>query len=243
MKKYIKPVVVGVLLVAAVGVAVFAYVTRPIAAPSEDITQVAEQLPPPSNSTSTSTSTPAAAQITTYRIAQSGSEAQFSINEVLRGEPNTAIGTTSQIGGDVQLNTTNPSKSQVGTISVNARTLKTDSDKRDGAIGRYILKSEDAGNEFITFGPVTVSGMPAKITKGTPFSFTLSGNLTIAGVTKTATFHGTATLVSDTVLNATASTTVKRSDFGLTIPSVPFVASVEDNVILSVTIVADKVEN
>ena len=231
--KKIKIAVIAVLLVVAVSIGAFAYLTRPVVAPSTDIESATPSLP--------GAAIQGGAVITIYRISQNASKAEFAVDEILRSSPNTAVGTTNQVAGDIQINMTDPSKSTVGTIRVNARTFKTDSSQRDGAIGRFILKSEDAANEFIDFEPTALNGMPAKITEGTPFNFEITGDLTIAGVTKPTTFHGEATVGSEGQLSVTATTTVKRSDYNLPIPNVPFVASVEDNVFLTISITANAI--
>jgi hypothetical protein len=55
------------------------------------------------------------------------------------------------------------------------------------------------------------------------------------------TFDVTAALESDSRLTGTAETTVAYADFGVSIPNVPFVASVDDNVVLRLDFTADAV--
>ncbi len=221
-----------ILIIATVAVGSFLYLTRPVAPPSTDITKSVEKL---ERAEATSTTT------AFYRISQPESKAQFSINEVLRGSPFTAVGITNQIAGDIEINTANPSLSRIGVIRINARTLKTESPQRDGAIARFILKSEDPANEFIEFRLTSLSGLPATIKQGVEFNFRIPGDLTISGITKPAVFQATAKLESGDQLSGTAEATVKRSDYNLKIPNIPFVASVADNVMLKVLVVAKRV--
>lgn len=126
----------------------------------------------------------------------------------------------------------------VSPIQINARTLKTDSDMRNGAIGRMILKSE--ANEFITFTPTTVSALPDKFEIGVQYTFETIGQLTIAGMTKEAVFNVKARAVSDNEIQGIATSSLKYADYAITIPSVPMVASVSDIVDLTFSFVAVK---
>lgn len=166
------------------------------------------------------------------------SEAKFEINEVLVGKPFRVVGTTKDVSGQINVNTVNPTASSVGTITINARTLKTDSTMRDGAIGRRILNSEQ--NEFITFTPKTSTGLPTSFEVGKEYSFETTGILTVSGVSKDVTFTVTARATSESEISGAAKATIKYADFGLVIPKVKMVASVEDNVDLTFTFVAEK---
>lgn len=170
-------------------------------------------------------------------IQQSESTAEFRINEELRGEPKLVIGTTNQIAGETLIKQSEGVTTiTVGEIKVNARTLKTDSEQRNGALARMILKSEDAANEFITFKPKTTISESMRYTSSN-FEFSITGDLTIRGVTKTVTFTGNGKVVNN-VFSGTAQTTLTHADFGISIPSVPFVANVDKTTTLVVTFVA-----
>lgn len=173
---------------------------------------------------------------TVYTIDQASSQATFTINEVLNGSPKTVVGTTNQVAGQVAANLASPQAAQVGTIQINARTLATDSGQRDNAIKNQILKTND--NEFITFAPSKLNGLPERATAGQPYTFQIVGQLTIAGQTRETTFNATVTPTADGKLQGTATATIKYADWGIGIPSVPFVTGVEENVILTITFVA-----
>lgn len=224
--------------VIVVGGGSFVYLTRPVSAPTQDFTAPApapEPAPVPAEEAEKPPVVAADVSVK-FTIAAAESSATFEIDEILRDEPFHVVGTTNQVAGEVMLNTVEPSKSTVGTILVNARTLATDSKSRDGMIGRFILKSEE--NEFIKFEAKKLSEMPATIVPGTAFSFKITGTLTVAGVAKDVTFDATATLVDANTLNANAQTTLKYADFGIVIPTVPAVASVSDDVTLKINLVA-----
>lgn len=220
-------IVVVVGLVVAVGA--FSYITRPASAPSESV-QVGTELPETDNEVSSSA---------LFRISQDESQVEFNINEVLRGEDKKVIGTTSEVGGDIRVNLDDYSKSEIGKIRINARTLETDSDKRNGAISRVILRSEEF--EFIEFQPTSISGLPAGSNSEAPINFKVTGDLTIVETTRPITFNVSVTSMVDDKLIGEGVATINYKDFDLTIPEVTFVASVEDEVLLKINFVANKV--
>lgn len=210
-----KKIIIGIII-AVLGAGAYFYATRPASAPTQDI--------------DTKTENQAQQTDSAYKIAQNQSHAQFSITETLNGKPFTAVGTTNQIAGTIAVS---DAIFDIGTITINAKTFTTDSEQRDGAIARFILKSEKPENELITF-------KPTKTKQTSPTQATVTGDLTISGITKPATFEINATVDGDTIAG-TVTGTVQRSDFGLTIPNIPFVANVSDTINVSADIVAEKV--
>lgn len=217
----------GVVVIIVLAIGAFWYVSRPLPAPS-------------TNTTATATTTGPMAELgeTAYALVAEKSEAKYEIDETLNGSPKHVVGTTTNVSGDLFVNMSEPAKSRLGTITINARTLKTDSDKRDNTVGRVILKSADEANEFITFEPAKLLGMPSKLEEGKEFMFKVTGNLTAAGVTKEVTFDGKATPSGKTIVG-TVSTVVKYSDFDMSIPKLPFLAWVDDKVTLTLNFVAN----
>lgn len=190
--------------------------------------------------TATEAATAAAAAPSTgavlFQIDQSQSSARFIIDEVLRGQPKTVVGETDQVAGQMEIDAANPANSRVGVIQINARTLTTDSDMRNRAIRNQILMTDQY--EFITFTPSAVEGMPASVAVGTPFTFTVTGDLTIRDVTRPTTFTVTVTPVSETQINGLATTTVLYPDFDIRVPEVPSVTGLQEQVILELEFVA-----
>ncbi len=178
-----------------------------------------------------------------YRITPDESEVRFIIHEELLNTPATVVGRTDQVTGDIIADYSHPANSQVGTIRINARTLLTDNEFRNRALRNQILQSAQDAYEFITFTPTTLEGLPESVTPGEPFSFQITGDLTVRDVTRPVTFTATVTPVSEGRLEGTASAQVLRSDFGLTIPSVPGVANVTNDVTLEIDFVALAVES
>lgn len=219
-----KTLLTTIVLVVIAVIGYFMYMTRPVATPSQDIQSVSETASTTSGSI--------------YRISQASSVAEFNIHEMLYGAPKLVVGTTTQIAGDIIVSSKGI---EIGTMKLDVRTLKTDSSKRDGAINRLILKTDAAGNEYVTFVPKSTD-LKGPIALGKQVSFNVSGDLTIAGVTKPVTFAVKATVAGDKV-TGTASTTINRPDFKIVIPSLSFLADVSDQISISVNLVANKVTN
>lgn len=78
---------------------------------------------------------------TAFTIDPSVSSASFEIHEVLFGNPNDVIGKTNQVTGQILINTSDPSKSQMGPIRVDVSTLTTDSDMRNHTLQTRIETS------------------------------------------------------------------------------------------------------
>ena len=173
-----------------------------------------------------------------YQISQSGTKASFSIDEVLRGSPKTVVGTTDQVAGQISIDPEHPSTATVGAIQINARALTTDDSQRNNIMKNEILKTNQ--NQYITFTPTEMSGLPDSAAAGQAYSFILTGDLTIAGVTHPATFDVTVTPVGDGTLQGEAISTIRYTGWGLNVPSVPFVAGVGNEAQLKLDFMASR---
>ncbi len=202
---------------------------EPTAAPAEATTE------PAAAPTEEPAAPAGAAQV--FTIDSAASQVRFQLDEDLRGQRTTVVGTTDQVAGQISVNLADLSQTQVGIIQINARTLATDNNFRNRAIQNEILDTGDF--EFITFTPTAVEGLPASATIGEAISFSIVGDLTIRDITMPATFNVEATAVSETQITGTATATVNRTDFGLQIPSVPNVANVEEEVELYIDFTAN----
>ena len=240
--------VIAVLAVVAVGgLVAYNFILGETEAPSGPITAIpvvvntsapaptGEAGPAAAEPTGTAAADPASSLIV-FQISQEESEARFLIYEDLRGQPNTVLGATNQVAGELALDLSDLSKTQVGVIQANARTLVTDNDRRNGAIRRFILNSDQY--EFLTFTPTAITGLSGAAQPGQPFTFEVAGDLTIRNVTQPAVFTVTAVGESAARITGAATTVIKRSDFGLTIPNVPNVANVGNDVTLEFDFVA-----
>ncbi len=213
---------IGAFVLVGVGISAFLYLTRPVAAPSE---------------TASTTEAGATAGEKLFALIAEESVATFRIFEELRGEPVTVVGTTSAVAGAVVINPTNPAAATITPITINARTFITDNERRNAAIARLILKAEDPANEFITFTPTALDGFPENPQIGEELYFTVTGDLQIMDMVKPVSFAVIATAESENRITGVAKATLKRSDFGITVPSLPFLANVADVVELELSFV------
>ena len=173
---------------------------------------------------------PTGADTLRFTIVPDGTEARFYIDEVLMGNDVTVVGVTSLVDGELTVDPTQPAGAAIGPIRIDARDLTTDQERRNGAIRRFILQSNDDAYQYITFTPTSIDGMPDAVEIGTPFDFTVTGDLQIRDVVHAETFAVTVTAVSATELTGLARTTVLRQNYNLTIPNVPSVANVAEEV-------------
>jgi polyisoprenoid-binding protein YceI len=170
-------------------------------------------------------------------ILSEGTIARFFIDEVLFGRDTTVEGVTPLVTGEVTFDLTNPQAAQVSVISIDARDFTTDDNQRNNQVRGRILRANQDDTRFITFEPMTLNGLPEQVAVGDTFTFEITGNLTIAGLTREETFTTTVTVMDEDRLEGSASTIVRHADYNLSIPSVPFVARVEDEVILEIVFV------
>ena len=171
-----------------------------------------------------------------YTIDTANSQARFIIEEILRNQDATVIGTTSQVSGAVTFDSTDAQTAEISEILVNARTIATNNNLRNRAIGNQILHT--AQYEYISFVPTQLIGLPDSVQAGQTYDFQIVGDLTIIGQTREVTFNTQATLLSDTELSGLATTTLKYDDFGITIPFSQAVQAVADEVILELEFTA-----
>ncbi|HRN49787.1 MAG TPA: YceI family protein [Anaerolineales bacterium] len=223
----------ALVLFAALG----AYVLRPSAAPSGELTAIPVLPSPEVQQSDSESSQPAAASgALVFEVSADESQARFLINEVLNGADKTVVGTTNAVAAQILIDPASPADVQLGAVQVNARTFITDSGSRNRAIQNLILQTNTY--ELVTFTPTAYAGMPASIAVGDTFSFQVTGDLAIRDITSQVTFDVSVTVESDSRISGLASTTIDRATYDLQIPSVPQVASVEQTIILELEFVA-----
>ncbi len=171
-----------------------------------------------------------------FSIDPSRSEVRFTLNEVLGGEPTTVVGVTNLVSGTFSVPMDAPQNAHVGEILVNARGFATDNSFRNRAIHDVILQS--GAYENISFIPTEITPLPEAVSIGESFSLEISGDLTIKGVTHEVTFTANMTLISETEISGHAEVVVSYEDYGISIPSVPRVADVDEEALLEIDFVA-----
>lgn len=164
-----------------------------------------------------------------FSVAASGNEARYVVREQLVGFelPNDAIGATSAITGGIVLSGRGGVDTAASRITIDLSTLKSDKDRRDGFIKRRTLVTDSFPHAVLQVTGIT--GLPAVLPTSGTVNLTVSGNLTVHGVTKPTTWTVAAT-VNGTAWTGKAHTNVKFGDFGMTQPRVPVVLSVVDDI-------------
>lgn len=173
-----------------------------------------------------------------FELDPAHSEARFLIDEVLLGEDKTVVGVTSQISGTLHIDPANPRAAEIDIITIDARDLTTDSSRRNRAIQRQILRSAADENRYITFTPTAIDELPETVAIGEPFTFSVTGDLYVRGESRQETFTVSVTPLSPDELTGLAAAVIRYADYGITIPSVPAVASVADEVRLELEFTA-----
>ena len=164
------------------------------------------------------------------------SEARFIIGEILANSPNTVVGVNKLVQGGGVLNFVEPGLSTLDEFLIDSSGFATDSSMRNRAIRNWVLQSSQF--PVISFRPTDIVGIPSEIVVGETIPFEIIGLLTIREVTQEVTFAGEATMVSEDRVKGLATAAVLRSDFELSIPSVPRVAGVDEEFILEIEFVA-----
>jgi polyisoprenoid-binding protein YceI len=191
--------------------------------------------PTAATAVSTTAAAAATAATTTYKVVASGTKADYRVREQLvrLSAPSDAVGTTTGVTGSIVLGADGTIVSDQSKLVVDLSTLQSDSNMRDGFVGNNTLNLSQYPNA--TFVPTAITGLTAPLPTSGQQTFQLTGNLTIHGVTKPATFAVTSQ-VSGNDVTGVATTNFKFEDFGMTPPHAGAVLSVVDAVKLEITL-------
>jgi polyisoprenoid-binding protein YceI len=170
-----------------------------------------------------------------YTVVPERSEARYRIREQLAGLnfPNDAVGATRAIEGVITLD----AQSRVvsgSRFTVDLRTLTSDQSRRDNYVRRNTLETER--HPTAVFVPTEVRGLDAPLPQSGTVTFELIGDFTVRTVTRRTTWQATATFNGPEV-DVRARTAFRFADFGLQIPRVASVLSVEDDIRLELDLV------
>jgi polyisoprenoid-binding protein YceI len=128
---------------------------------------------------------------TVYRIDPTRSSLTYGVDEKVIGQTaKTAHGTTNGIAGDFALNRGAPATSRVGKIVVNVEQLHSDNNLRDQQIRQDYLESKTY--PLVTFRTTKLTGLPSRVVDGTTYSFSMTGRMTVHGVTAPVSWKVTA---------------------------------------------------
>jgi polyisoprenoid-binding protein YceI len=173
-----------------------------------------------------------------YSLVPEESKLTYEVGETFidRGNVfNVAVGITSGITGDIQVNFDDPQQTSLGTMTVDVSGFTSDSGRRDNAIRDRFLQSSQFPT--VTFVPTVIEGLPETIQPGVEYPLSIRGDLTIRDTTEPATFDGKVTLQDDT-LTGQALTTILMSDYGFGPISIFNMLETQDEVKITLDFVA-----
>ena len=228
--------------VLAPATAMAATATEPAAAPvaAEKIATPAaapvESTAPVSVAPATDTPMPASdASAFAFSLGE-GTEARFKVEEVLaRTGFKVATGITDEVSGLIVFDP-DGGVADESRIVVQAGTLSTDSNRRDGYVRDRTLGTDTYPE--VVFEPTAVSGLPVPLIDAAgSHEFTITGDLTIKDQTREVTWNAMAEFGEDGAVSGLASVEFTFDDFGMTKPSVAVVLSVEDTIRLEIDFV------
>lgn len=187
----------------------------------------------------------AAAELLTLKLVEGESKASYEVGEVFLNQNNKfaiAIGLTDKINGEIKLNVKDPSKSQIGKITVNIQSLKSEghpngngSSRRDGFIRTQWLESTRFPNaEFV---PTVLEGLPTSYKNGEALKFKMIGDMKIKDTSKPVSWDVEASW-NGSQLTGKASTAIKMSQFNFEAPNIAGILKAEDDAKLLLEFVA-----
>ncbi len=172
------------------------------------------------------------------KIIPQESTVSYTVNETFLNQNNrfnTAIGSTSEVNGEIFANPEIPTQSRLGVISVDISTFKSDNSKRDNMIRKNWLES--LKYPLVTFVPRSMTGLPDSYVPGQSYTFEVQGELTIRD--KTLGSNVTVTASYDQgQLTGTAETSFLMSDYGFGPISIAGILNTEDLVKVKLDFVA-----
>ena len=193
----------------------------------------ATAMPAPTDSPVPPTETPADSGEAgpVFTLAE-GTIARYKVEEVLASTGfKIATGETTDVAGQVVFGEDGGVVADQSRITVQAATLRTDSNRRDGYVRDRTLETDTYPE--VVFVPMSFDGLPAPITDASgPTEFTITGDLTVKDQTREVTWDAMADFAADGAVTGTASVEFTFDDFGMDKPRVAIVVSVEDTILL-----------
>jgi polyisoprenoid-binding protein YceI len=176
-----------------------------------------------SSATPTTASTAASAGTLTYNLSQDNSKVEFT-GAKITGKHNGSFG---KFTGTIALDGDKPETGKV-TIDIEMSSLTADQDKLIGH-----LKSGDFF-DVEKFPKATFVSSSVKATSGGAAPYSITGNLTMKGVTKSISFPATIRVSGDAI-DASAEFAINRKDWGIVYPGKPD-DLIKDEVLLKLTL-------
>jgi polyisoprenoid-binding protein YceI len=165
----------------------------------------------------------------TWNVA-SGSQAGYRVREQLANLPaeSDAVGRTGAVTGSITLTTSGTTTTlTAGSLSVDTTSITSDKSQRDGRLRTDGLQTDTFPTA--TFKLTKPVEIPAAALAGTASNITLTGDLTLHGVTKSVDIPAQAQLVGGTIQVA-GSISFPLSDYSIVAPNIGgIIVSIADN--------------
>ena len=171
-----------------------------------------------------------------YAVVADGSEVRYRVREQLVGLsfPNDAVGATTAVEGGVAFDAQGRVLPGDSRFTIDLRTLRSDEARRDNYVRRNTLETDRYPT--VTFVPTEARRLPVPLPQSGSVPFELVGDLTVKEATRRVTWDATATFDGPKV-TVRARTAFRFGDFGLRVPRVSVVLSVEDDIKLEADLV------
>jgi polyisoprenoid-binding protein YceI len=160
---------------------------------------------------------------------QPTTEARYRVREQLANLnfPSDAVGVTNAVTGKLVLNASGHVVPEESRIVVDLRQLRSDSEMRDNYLRRTTLQT--SLYPAAEFAVKELAGLPWPLPASGELPIQVAGDLTIRGVTRPTMWDAVVTFNGDEV-SGLATTSFRFADFGMRVPTVLVVLSVEDNI-------------
>jgi len=191
----------------------------------------------PGAATATGTPIPSTG-LQTFQIVSAQTTASYSVYEnlIFQNKPNNdAVGTTHSVQGSFKIKTGASPLVAGMNITVDLRTLQSDSQRRDNYIQQNTLQTDTY--PYATFVSVSTQGLPTSYSDGQTVHFQLTGNLTMHGKTNKEVFDVQGKVVGNTI-TGTATSTIYMTDFGIQPPDLANIAVAQNKVLITLTFTA-----
>lgn len=139
-----------------------------------------------------------------------------------------AVGETQDVAGSIAFDADGAVLPDESRIVVQAATLRTDSNRRDGYVRNRTLETDTYPE--IVFQPTAVEGLTWPLTRNFPVAFTIIGDLTIKDRTEEVVWNVQAVIAENGTAKGLATVEFTFDDFGMDKPSVAIVLSVDDTI-------------
>jgi polyisoprenoid-binding protein YceI len=166
-------------------------------------------------------------------LAPQGSEARYRVREQLAGFdfPNDAVGVTSRVSGSLVLGPGGSIVPGESEFRVRLDSLTSDSQRRDAYVRRRTLEVDRYPEAVLV--PRRIVDLPSPPPDSGSVSFRLEGDLTVHGHTRPTVWEVSAEF-GPGAITGMATTAFPFDTFGITIPQVARVLSVDDNIRLEI---------